>query len=353
MQSTSPIRRILAYGKSNKRKAFWASVCSVLNKLFDIAPEILIGVALDVVIRRDDSFVSALGITQVEHQLIALGVLTLLIWAFESLFQYLYLMLWRNLAQDVQHSFRKDSYAHIQDMDIAFFENQPTGRLTAILNDDINQLERFLNVGANDFLQVITSVLAVGCVFFFLSPKIALFAFTPIPIIIFGAFYFQRKAEPRYAKVRSLAGKLAGAINNNIAGIATIKSFTREPEEADNINQLSMDYSVANTHAIAISSAFIPLIRMAILSGSETMDLYERGMASARRIFNLLDEPIQIRDHKNAQHVDLDGSIKLDNVNFSYASSPRLVLKSLDLQIEKNTTHAFVGHYNHYDHKLV
>jgi len=162
MQSTSPLRRILDYGKNNKRKAFLASLCSVLNKLFDIAPEILIGVALDVVVRRDDSFVSALGITQVEHQLIALGILTLVIWALESLFQYLYLMLWRNLAQDVQHAFRKDSYSHVQNMDLAYFENQPSGRLTAILNDDINQLERFLNVGANDFLQVITSVIAVG-----------------------------------------------------------------------------------------------------------------------------------------------------------------------------------------------
>ncbi len=382
MQSTSPLPRILGYGKNNKRKAFWASVCSVLNKLFDIAPEILIGVALDVVVRRDDSFVSALGITQVEHQLIALGILTLLIWAFESLFQYLYLMLWRNLAQDVQHSFRKDSYAHVQNMDVSYFENQATGRLTAILNDDINQLERFLNVGANDFLQVITSVLAVGCVFFILSPKIALFAFTPIPIIIFGAFYFQRKAEPRYALVREYAGKLAGAINNNIAGIATIKSFTREPEEAENINRLSMDYSVANTKAIAISSAFIPLIRMAILSGflftfilggldalngklevgaygilvfltqrllwpftnlAVTMDLYERGMASARRIFTLLDEPISIRDQNKALDVDLQGDIQFTDVGFAYNSSPRLILENLNISIAENTTHAFVG----------
>ena len=382
MQSTSPLRRILGYGKNNKRKAFIASICSILNKLFDIAPEILIGVALDVVVRRDDSFVSAFGITQVDHQLIALGVLTLLIWAFESLFQYLYLMLWRNLAQDVQHSFRKDSYAHVQNMDVAFFENQPTGRLTAILNDDINQLERFLNVGANDFLQVITSVIAVGCVFFVLSPKIAVFAFTPIPVIIFGAFYFQKKAEPRYAVVREYAGKLAGAINNNIAGIATIKSFTREPEEAENINQLSMDYSVANTKAIAISSAFIPLIRMAILSGflftfilggldalngnlevgaygilvfltqrllwpftnlAVTMDLYERGMASARRIFKLLDEPIRIRDQSNSKNVELRGSITFSTVNFAYTSSPRLILKDLNINMAENSTHAFVG----------
>lgn len=382
MKPLSPLRRILSYGKNFKRRAFWASVSTVLNKLFDIAPEILIGVAIDVVVRREDSFVSALGIEQVEHQLIALGILTFIIWAFESVFQYLYLILWRNLAQDVQHKFRTDAYAHVQNMDVAYFENQPTGNLTAILNDDINQLERFLNIGANDILQVVTSVIAVGAVFFVLSPKIAVFAFMPIPLIAIGAFYFQKKAEPRYAKVRDLAGKLAGSINNNIAGIATIKSFTRENEEAKVINQQSDAYSKANTSAIALSSAFIPIIRMAIMSGflftfilggldtlngtlhvgaygilvfltqrllwpftelAVTMDLYERGMASARRIFKLLDEPIHINDHGKALDLALDGDIRLSNVSFSYPSSPRLIIDNLNLHIPDNTTHAFVG----------
>jgi len=382
MHSSSPIRRILNYGKQFKRQTFWASVCSILNKLFDIAPEILIGVALDVVVRRDDSFVAGFGIVEPEQQLMVLGILTFLIWFFESFFQYLYLILWRNLAQDVQHQFRQDGYAHVQNMDIAYFEDQATGHLTAILNDDINQLERFLNIGANDILQVITAVFGVGAVFFILSPKIALFAFMPIPIIIVGAFYFQKKAEPKYARVRALASKLAGAINNNISGIATIKSFTREPEEKNRVNAISAEYSKANSEAIAISSAFIPIIRMAVLSGflftfilggldtlrgtlqvgaygtlvfltqrllwpftelAVTMDLYERGMASARRIFKLLDEPIRINDNANAKDVILDGSIHFDNINFAYASSPNTIIHDLSLDISANTTHAFVG----------
>jgi len=201
MQSKHPLSRVLQYGKQYRQRAFWASFCSVWNKIFDIAPEILIGVALDVVVRKDASFVAYLGIVEPEQQLIFLGVLTFLIWAFESLFEYLYLILWRNLAQDVQHQFRNDAYEHVQNMDVAYFENQPSGRLTAILNDDINQLERFLNIGANDILQVLTAVIGVGMVFFILSPKIAVLAFLPIPAIIIGAFYFQKKAEPKYARV--------------------------------------------------------------------------------------------------------------------------------------------------------
>lgn len=374
--------RVFSYGKGFKAQAIWASICSVVNKLFDIAPEILIGIAIDVVINQEDSFVAKAGIVDPKHQLFLLGVLTFLIWAGESIFQYLYLRNWRELAQKIQHRFRVDCYGHIQQMDMRFFENQSSGRLTSILNDDVNQLERFLNIGANDILQVITSVVAVGAVFFILSPKLALLAFTPIPVIIFGAFYFQRKAEPRYAEVREKAGQIASAINTNIAGVATIKSFTKEQHEKQRISAISDGYVQANESAIKISSAFTPVIRMAILTGflatfivggldtlngdlavgaygvlvfltqrllwpfrdlANTMDLYERGMASARRIFGLLDEPIQIKDHKQAQIVELQGNVVIDDVTFSYESQSEPALKNIDINIKSGETHAFVG----------
>ncbi len=340
--------KVLVYAKGFKRQAIWASICSVINKLFDIAPEILIGIAIDVVIRQEDSFVAHLGIVDPRHQVFLLGILTLFIWVGESLFQYLYLKNWRQLAQKIQHRFRVDCYGHIQNMDMAFFEDQASGHLTAILNDDVNQLERFLNIGANDILQVLTSVVAVGGVFLIISPKLAVLAFTPIPVIIFGAFFFQRKAEPLYAKVRSKAGKLAAAINSNIIGIATIKGFTKEAHEKNRIDGLSNDYAEANNAAINVSSAFTPIIRMAILMGflttfivggldtldgelavgaygvlvfltqrllwpfrdlAITMDLYERGMASARRILNLLDTTITIRSQANDEKPQLQGTI--------------------------------------------
>lgn len=374
--------KVLSFGKGFKSQAIWASICSVVNKLFDIAPEILIGIAIDVVINQEDSFVANLGVVDPKQQLYLLGFLTFLIWAGESTFQYLYLRNWRELAQKIQHRFRVDCYAHIQQMDMRYFENQSSGRLTSILNDDVNQLERFLDIGANDILQVITSVVAVGAVFFLISPKLALLAFTPIPVIIFGAFYFQRKAEPRYAEVREKAGEIAAAINTNIAGVATIKSFTKEQHEKQRIADISHDYVRANEAAIRISSAFTPVIRMAILTGflatfiiggldtlngdlavgaygvlvfltqrllwpfrdlANTMDLYERGMASARRILGLLDEPIHIKDHHKTQNFALTGNISMQNVTFKYDSQSSAALSAVNLDIKAGETHAFVG----------
>ncbi len=374
--------KVLSYGKGFKAQAIWASICSVVNKLFDIAPEILIGIAIDVVINQEASFVAKLGVADPKQQLYILGFLTFLIWAGESIFQYLYLRNWRELAQKIQHRFRVDCYGHIQRMDMHFFEHQSSGRLTAILNDDVNQLERFLNIGANDILQVITSVVAVGAVFFLISTKLALLAFSPIPVIIMGAFYFQRKAEPRYAQVREKAGEIAAAINTNIAGVATIKSFTKENHEQQRIAAISDQYVKANESAIKVSSAFTPVIRMAILTGflatfivggldtlngdlavgaygvlvfltqrllwpfrdlANTMDLYERGMASARRILSLLDEPIHIKDRKEAKQVDLTGQISIENITFQYPSQTVTALSNINLKIQAGETHAFVG----------
>ncbi|GAA4811993.1 ABC transporter ATP-binding protein [Marinicella pacifica] len=374
--------KVLAYAKGFKRQAMWASTCSVVNKLFDIAPEILIGIAIDVVIQQEDSFVAQLGIVEPKNQLFLLGLLTFLIWLGESVFQFLYLKNWRELAQKIQHRFRVDSYSHIQNMDMAFFEDQSSGRLTAILNDDVNQLERFLDVGANDILQVLTSVVAVGSVFFILSPKLALLAFTPIPLIIFGAFFFQRKAEPLYTKVRSMAGKLAAAINTNITGIATIKSYTKEQHERQRIHAISDQYVQANQAAIKVSAAFTPVIRMAILMGflatfviggldtlngnlavgaygvlvfltqrllwpfknlAVTMDLYERGMASARRILNLLNQPITIRSSDHDKRIQLSGEIQFNQVQFTYPNQAKPAVDAINIHIQAGQTVALVG----------
>ena len=330
--SASVLMRLLRYARSQRRQVWLASICSVLNKLFDVMPEILIGMAIDVVVRQEASFLADIGIVNPFYQILFLGAVTIAVWGFESLFQFFLQVLWRNLSQTLQHDLRLDAYGHMQDLDMAWFEDSSTGKLVAILNDDVNQLERFLDGGANALIQVATSVIAVGSVFFYVSPQIALMAFTPVPVILIGAFWFQRRAQPLYANVREKVGMLSTRLANNISGIATIKSFTREKHELEALRVESEAYVDANRSAIRISSAFIPIIRMAILVGfvatliyggkltldgelnagaysvlvfltqrllwpltrlAETIDLFERAMASTRRILNLIEVPIQ------------------------------------------------------------
>ncbi|PKG54739.1 MULTISPECIES: ABC transporter ATP-binding protein [Halomonadaceae] len=374
--------RLLRYAKGYRRRIVAATTCSVINKLFDIAPEILIGVAIDVVVNQEQSFVASLGFQTPQQQITMLAVLTFFIWAGESLFEYLFQILWRNLAQRLQADMRQDTYEHAQRLDMAFFESKSSGQLVATMNDDVNQLERFLDGGANALIQVVVTVVAVGAVFFVLSPLIALLAFTPIPLIIWGAFFFQRKAGPLYSDVREKVGDLASRLTNNLSGIATIKSFTSEDREAERLRDASEAYVEANRRAIKVSSAFIPVIRMAILAGflatftvggmmalngnlnvgaygvlvfltqrllwpltglAQVIDLFERAMASTRRILDLLEVPITVKDDSTTPLTQpVCGEVTIDNVSFHYATS-LVGVDGIHLHVPAGNTLALVG----------
>lgn len=380
--SFQALGRLLRYARGYRRQIIAATTFSIINKLFDIAPELLIGVAIDVVVNKEESFVAALGFTSAEEQIVILGVLTFVIWAGESLFEYLFQVAWRNLAQRLQADLRQDAYEHAQRLDMHFFESHSSGQLVATMNDDVNQLERFLDGGANAIIQVAVTILAVGAVFFVISPTVAALAFTPIPVIIWGAFYFQRKAGPLYADVREKVGDLSSRLANNLGGIATIKSFTAEKREAERLRESSDAYVAANRHAIRISSAFIPLIRMAVLVGflgtftvggmmalngdlnvgaygvlvfltqrllwpltgmAQVIDLFERAMASTRRILDLIAEPVHVRDQASRPLPQpVQGAVTFENVQFRYANSESGV-RGVSLDITAGHTLALVG----------
>lgn len=375
-----PLQRLLAYGKQYHAQTWQAAISSVFNKLCDVAPEILIGMAVDVVVKKQDSFISTWGIKNVEQQLIILTFITVIVWVLESISQYIYTNLWRNLSQKIQHHLRLDAYGHIQQLELAYFENQSTGNLMAILGDDINQLERFLDVGANEIIQVLTNVIVIGGVFFVLAPSIAWWSMIPIPIIIIGSIWFQKFLAPYYSNVRDKVGLLNSRLANNLGGITTIKSFTTEAYELDRVRYDSEAYQQSNRQAIAVSAAFVPLIRMAVLFSftmtlllggiaavkgqlgvgtysiliyltqrllwpltrlGETLDLYQRGMASTHRVLDLLDTPIA-KDLGHLALASVRGEIELRDVTFAYPDRTTTV-KQLSLQIPAGKTIAIVG----------
>ena len=267
MTEQVPISRLIAHMKEHRSTMWLATFFSVLNKIFDLAPPLLIGAAVDVVVKQEESVLSGYGYSDPKEQLIILSVLTVFIWVFESLFEYFYGVLWRNLAQTVQHELRLDAYSHIQELEMSWFSDQSKGELMSILNDDINQLERFLDKGANELLQVSTTVVVISAIFFYISPEIAIYSILPIPIILWGSFRFQSRIGPRYAEVRKEVGLLNALLSNNLSGISTIKSFTSEEMEIARVREASQAYREANKRAIRLSAAFVPLIRMAILVG--------------------------------------------------------------------------------------
>ena len=383
MTEQAPIYRLISHMKEHRSTMWLATLFSILNKIFDLAPPLLIGAAVDVVVKQQDSALSGyFGYSDPKEQLIILSILTVIIWVFESLFEYIYGVLWRNLAQTVQHELRLDAYSHIQELEMAWFSDQSKGELMSILNDDINQLERFLDKGANELLQVGTTVVIISAIFFYISPAIAIYSIIPIPVIIWGSFRFQSRIGPHYAEVRKEVGLLNALLSNNLSGISTIKSFTSEELEIERVRKASQKYREANRRAIRLSAAFVPLIRMAILVGftatllhggivtldggmevasysvmifmmqrllwpltrlGETFDLYQRAMVSTTRVLNLLETEITIVEgNKELDFAKVKGEIKFETVSFAYPERDE-VISDLSLEIKPGTTQAIVG----------
>lgn len=378
----SPFIQLIKYMKPYRLKVRLAILFSVLNKLFDLAPPVLIGAAVDVVVKGDESLISRLGITDPAEQLVWLAGVTAIVWILESVFQYLFDVYWRDLAQFVQDNLRRDAYAHVQRQELSFFEDQSSGNLISILNDDINQLERFLDQGANALIQVFVSVLVIGAIFLFSAPEIGWIALIPMPFIVWGSVWFQKKLAPRYSSVRQRAGENSKQLVNNLSGMATIKSFGTEEYENQRIAEVSEDYKKANLSVIRLSAAFVPLIRMLILVGfigilifaglktlngamevglysvlifvtqrllwpltrlGETFDLYQRAMASTRRVMSLLHTQEILQDGSTPLEKEkIKGSYVIDKVNFSYKSGAQ-VLKNLSFDIKAGETVGVVG----------
>ena len=383
MGEGGPFRRLLNYMRPHRGTVRLAAFCSVFNKFWDLAPPLLIGLAVDVVVLREDSTLASLGLIDPWHQLVLLSVLTFLIWGLESLFEYFYGVLWRNLAQTVQHELRLDTFDHVQKQGMAWFDERQKGDILAILNDDINQLERFLDKGANDLLQVSTTVIVVGAVFLAISWEVALFAVLPIPVIVWGSFRYQRSLEPRYSEVRRAAGAMNALLENDLSGMSTIQSFTAEEREYQRVNELSTEYREANREAIRLSAAFTPLIRMAILCGftatlllggwftlndqmaigaysvlvfmtqrllwpltrlGETFDLYQRAMASSTRVLDVLNTPQSLTEGDISPDKDemLKSDIEFESVTFRYPGRED-VFSELNLTIKGGEMVGIVG----------
>ena len=377
-----PFIRLLNYASAYKRRVALATLYSVLGKIFDIMPPVLIGMAVDIVVQRQDSLLGRLGVRDLSMQLLILGVVTLIVWTLESVFGYIQRIYWRNLAQSLQHDLRVDAYNHVQHLEMAYFEDQSTGGLMSVLNDDINQLERFLDIGASDVVQILTTVIVIGGIFVFIAPSVAWMAAIPIPLIIWGSVRFQELLAPRYSAVREQVSMINHHLSNSLSGIATIKSFTAEDYEAERLRIESDEYVERNRRAIRLSSAFTPLIRMAIVCGfiaitvagghlalsgaldigaysvlifmtqrllwpltklGETFDQYQRAMASTNRILDLLAIKSNVIDGR--LHLPLPavrGHMRLDEVEFAY-SDGREIINGLTLDVPAGDTVAIVG----------
>ncbi len=384
--TSHPIGNLLRYVQ-RYRVLFWLSVTSsICNKVLDLMPPLLVGWVIDSVRGEPPGWILEVLPTGVEPATMAafLAGLGVVIFGFESLFEWGFQSGFMRVAQNAQHDLRVDTYDSVQRREMAFFERHRLGETMSMLNDDVNQLERFLKTGFNNLLQLLVLFLFCGAILMSTSWQLALVGLIPVPLIVLGSFGYQRLISPRYQVVRERVGSLASRLENNLSGMMVIKSFTAEDFESQRVREVSDSYRQANTEAIRLSSVYVPLIRMAIaigfggvlwlgskwvLEGKDwltvgelvlfsmmiqrmlwpltrlgvTLDEYERAKAAARRTFTLMTTESEIRDRPDLRVPEsVSGELRFDNLSFRYGDAGD-VIANLTATIEAGKVIGIAG----------
>jgi ATP-binding cassette subfamily B protein len=260
-----------------------------------------------------------------------------------------------------------------------------------VLSNDVNRLERFLNDGMNSASRLGLMVVGIAALLVWLNPQLAVVALLPVPLVALFTYRFVRTIQPKYADVRSSVGQVNSRLENNLGGIAVIKSANTEPYEADRVEDVSGDYFDANWDAIETRITFFPGLRLIagagfaltfvvgglwVLRGSapffftgelsagefvtfilytqrfvwpmaqfgSIINMYQRARASSERLFGLMDEAGRLDRSPDATDLDVrEGEVVYDGVGFGYEDDDERVLDDVSFRAAGGETLALVG----------
>lgn len=301
-----------------------------------------------------------------------------------ALFRFLWRYMVYGVSKILEAGLRARFYAHLQKLSVNYFNTHKTGDLMAHATNDINNVSTALGQGvALGLDSTLIPIAAIIMMFITAGLKLTLFSF--IPLIILGGimWLFVVLMESRILKMQESFSLITEKARENFSGIRVVKSFVQEQKEISKFEKSNMYNRQMNLKFVRLMSLMFPLVMtvsafsFAIalwLGGIEvingrlslgafvafnsflgmliwpiaalgwTMNMFQRGIVSLKRINTILDEQPEILDSPNT--IDLHGikgKIEFKNLNFTYPGSQTPVLKNIDITLESGKTLAIVG----------
>jgi ABC-type multidrug transport system fused ATPase/permease subunit len=286
-------------------------------------------------------------------------------------------------ALGVEYDLRNELYAKLLRLSFGFYDRHQTGQLMSRATVDLQSVRFFLGYGLIFFFQHVLTIVGVTVVLFWLEWRLALVALSVTPMIVALAYRYSTVAHPVLRDVQQKMADVATVAEENIIGVHVVKAFAQERAEQRKFERRSyavFDQSVKANRQRAIYVpllSFVPLLAQAavllvggrmVVNGSLTLGNFfafnllvvmliwplrmlgmwigqaQRATASGERIFEVLDEPEEVRDRPSAVELTRgDGRIRFERVSFDYAPG-RPVLQDVDLVLEPGSTVALIGH---------
>ncbi|HXF82724.1 MAG TPA: ABC transporter ATP-binding protein, partial [bacterium] len=295
------------------------------------------------------------------------------------------------VGQQVMYDLRLALFRHLQALSVAFFTRTPVGRLMTRITNDVDTLYEMVTSGVVTIIGDLIMLTGIVGAMLLLEWRLALVAFAVLPVLVAATFWFQAKMRDSYRAVRVRIARINAYLNENISGMAVAQLFSRGPKNFRRFDELNRDHLQANLAAVRYMSLFFPLAGLfgavatalllwdgggAVVQGAVTLgvlvaqiqyterffrpiqDLAEKynilqgAMASAERIFRLLDEPVTVLDPPDPVPLErVRGAVEFRDVWFAYDEglpasdgAPEWVLRGVSFHIRPGESVAIVGH---------
>jgi len=283
----------------------------------------------------------------------------------------------------VELDLRDRMYAHLQELELGFFDGQQTGQLMSRATVDLQAVRFFLGYGLIFIVQSVLTILLAGAAMLYTQPTLGALALIPVPFVVLVAARFNRRSRPALGAVQQRIAELTADVEENVSGVRVVKAFAREQRQRDRFAQTVgrvFEESIRANRLRAFYTPFIgflPQLGLAVIllvGGRQVIDgtltigdftafyvyllmlvapmrtlgvalgMSQRAMASGRRMFELLDREPRLVGAPGAPPLPAgSGRIEFEGVTFAYPGASSATLHDVDLTVEAGSTVALVG----------
>ena len=383
------MRRLLGYLRPYKRLVAAALGALIGGSALALAQPYLMKIAIDRYIAHHD----LAGLN-----LVALGYLGVLLGAF--VFEFLQTYILQYVGQRIMFDMRMQIYGHLQRVDLRYYDRNPVGRLMTRVTTDVDVLNDLFAAGVVSVFGDVFTLLGIMAVLVSMNWRLALVAFSVLPLIVFITQWFRRHVRESYRRVRLWIAKINAFLQENVSGMSTVQLFRREEENFSRFDAIDRGHRDANIESIFYYAVFYPAVEVTsaiataliiwygggqviarlltlgslvafiqysqrffrpISDISEKFNLLQSAMASSERIFALLDTPVTIANgsrlatgdsRPGTLHVETPpqvasrksqaGRIQFDHVWFAY-NGEDYVLRDVSFEVTPGQRLGVVG----------
>jgi ATP-binding cassette, subfamily B, multidrug efflux pump len=381
------MNRLLGYMAPYKWRVMFAMALVAVVTPLELAPPALFGKAID------KYLVPGVGhrmtLIQAKHGLVLISIVYLLVLAFDFLAQYIQIRIMQRVGQQTMYDMRAEIFRRLQRLPMSYFDRNPVGRLMTRVTTDVDALNDLFAAGVVTMINDLFLLAVMAVLLFTIDRRLAVDALAVLPFILIVTLVFRKYVREANRKIRTAIARINAFLQEYISGMSVVQLFNRERKARQDFRKRNLDNMLAWRDAILAYALFYPAVEflnfatialiywaggLRIMHGtltlgiltaftmyaqrffrpiqdlSEKFNILQSAMAASERIFKLLDEPITIDSHPNAEKLLAShGEVEFRNVWFSYKNVPEpadedWVLRDVSFRVSPGQNFAIVGH---------